>query len=81
MGFAVDITAEERALGFEPVAHGVHGVLVTAPIGIGIRAVKVIEGDAVTYAICDDRFFGLYASASSLRDLRERFGLGARRAG
>ena len=81
MGFAADLTPEEAALGFELVEHLVHGLMVTTKLGIGIRAVKMIDHGLISYAICDDQFIVLYPAAHSLPDLRRRFGLGDRKAG
>ena len=81
MGFARDITPDEAAFGFQRIEHLALGVVVTAKLGPGIRAVKTIDHSVVGYAICDDNFFVLYAPARSVSELRMRFGLGERRAG
>lgn len=74
--FASEITPEEMALGFQCIDYAPHGSLVTAKLGIGIRAVKMIEAGLVSYVICDDEYIVLYPSALSIADLRLRFGLG-----
>lgn len=81
MGFARDITPDEAELGFARLEHLGLGAVVTAKLGIGIRAVKLQEQGVVSYAICDDNFFVLYAPAGSVDELRTRFGLGERKAG
>lgn len=81
MGFATDRTAEEAAFGFEVLEHVAHGAIVMAPIGNGLRAVKLRVDDGVRYAICDDALIMLYEPARSIAELRRRFGSGVRRAG
>lgn len=81
MGFATDITDDEATLGFVRLQHIVHGPMVIATIGNGLRAVKLREGGDVRYAICDDALIVLYEPARSLFDLRRRFGLGERLVG
>ena len=81
MGFAADVTPDEIALGFQRVEHLAHGLLVTARLGIGIRAVKMIDDGMISYAICDDHFIVLYPPSHSIPDLRRRFELGDRKAG
>lgn len=80
MGFAPDITSDEAAFGFERVERLGLGVIATAHLGSGLRAVKIVEDGIVSYAICDDRFVVLYASARSLAELRMRFAIVGRRA-
>jgi len=81
MGFARDVTPDEVELGFARVEHLGLGVVVTAKLGIGIRAVKLREQGVVSYAICDDSFFVLYAPARSIAELRARFGFAEQKAG
>lgn len=81
MGFAREVSREEAALGFEIVEHPEHGLVVVAPVGVGLRAVKIIDSGRVGYAICDERLVALYEHAPSLFDLRFRFALGDREVG
>lgn len=80
MGFATEVTEEEVLLGFEVVQHLVHGRMVVARIGNGLRAVKMVQRDGVVlYAICDELMIMLYEHAHSIFDLRRRFDLGDRK--
>ena len=81
MGFARDITPDEAKLGFVRLEHLGLGAVVTAKLGIGIRAVKLEERGVVSYAICDDSFFVLYAPARSISELLARFGFAQQKAG
>jgi hypothetical protein len=79
MRFASSITWEEVELGFDCVEHLALGTIVTANLGGGLRAVKLLDDDVVGYAICDESFVVLYPAARSLAELRRRFGLGDNR--
>ena len=82
MGFARDLTPDEAAFGFQIARHIRDGMIVFARIGTGIRAIKMIgDGGAVCYEVCDDQGIVLYRAATSLFELRSRFGFGDRRAG
>ena len=81
MRFAREITPDEEAIGFECVEHLAFGTIVTATVGIGLRAVKIEEQGLVRYAICDESLMVLYPTARSLAELRLRFALRDRAAG
>ena len=79
--FVREITSDEEAIGFECVEHVAFGTIVTATVGIGLRAVKIEDQGVVRYAICDESLMVLYPTARSLAELRMRFALRSRAAG
>jgi hypothetical protein len=69
-----DISAEERAAGFVQTQAG-SLQLVATPLGNGLCVVKLRVDGQVQYAICNEQLEPLYPAATSLDELRLRFGL------
>ena len=49
-------------------ASSVAPFIVTAKLGVGLRAVKLVEQAVVSYAICDENFCVLYSPARSVAE-------------
>ena len=73
--YPTDVTAEEEAFGFE-VRESPTGVrAVVRVLDTGLQVVKRRRDDGtIEYAVCDDRCMPLYESATSVDDLKRRFG-------
>ncbi len=72
--YPIDLTEEEAAFGFE-VRESQSGVrAVVRVIDKGLQAVKHRRSDGeIEYAICDETCVPLYAGASSVDELKQRF--------
>ncbi|HSQ63703.1 MAG TPA: hypothetical protein VLM85_10840 [Polyangiaceae bacterium] len=78
--FPIEITAEEAEFGFAMRSSSEDQCVVAASLQDGLLAVKVRTHDGRTqYQVCDGDFAQLYRAATSLGELRERFGAHLRR--
>lgn len=78
--FPIEITAEEAEFGFAMRSSSTDQCAVAAELQDGLLAVKVRAPDGRTqYRICNRDFDQLYRAATSLGELRERFGAHLRR--
>lgn len=72
--YAVRITDEEVAAGFDVLEHVSGRAIVSRPVLGGLLAVKIEADDgAVEYVVCDRNLSPLYGPARSLDELERRF--------
>ena len=70
--FAVRLTPDDVAYGFDLVTHASGQIIVAKPLDDGLIAVKVRGDEADEYVVCDATLRPVDAPAKSLDELRRR---------